>query len=315
MFRNVCFTINNYTEDELDQLRTVVTASDSMVKYIIFGREMGKETSTPHLQGYAELATVARLGRVREILGERGHYEQRRGTQQQAIDYCKKDGDWEEYGERKSNGRPVEFGGGEKVANKALPFLERVRNGERVADLLFDPDLSFNVLKHLQAAAPYLEPARNSDDPPPVVTWFWGPTGTGKTRRAVWEIKDKLGENELYVKSDSGVWFDGYDGQKGVVFDDFRSNWFEYSFLLKLLDRYPHRVQYKGGSRQWKPTHIYITCPHRPQDTYKQMQENDANDTIQQLLRRITRTEEMTGLIPWSPPPPPQQPPQEEDSQ
>jgi len=309
-FRNVCFTLNNYTEEELDHLRHAVDDGDSVTRYLVLGFEVG-EGGTPHVQGYAEFSTVLGLAGAKKALGSRIHIEPRRGTQQQAVDYCQKDGKFEIYGSPKSMGRPRT--NDPVTANRALSFLARIRDGERLCDLLFDPDASFAIIKHLQVAAPYLESARDFNSDPPKVTWFYGPTGTGKTRRAIHECVQEFGVERVYIKSDSGTWFDGYDGHDAVVFDDFRSSWFEFSFLLKLLDRYPHRVQVKGSSRQWKPKVIYITAPHRPQDTYRAMQESDVFDTIQQLLRRITHVEEMAGLTPWAPPPslPPLPPPED----
>ena len=44
-----CFTLNNYTDQEIDDLK-----SNDKVTYLIFGYEEG-ENHTPHLQGYVEL--------------------------------------------------------------------------------------------------------------------------------------------------------------------------------------------------------------------------------------------------------------------
>ena len=46
-----CFTLNNYTQEELD---TIVPIFDSLVKIGMFGMEVGKESKIPHLQGFVE---------------------------------------------------------------------------------------------------------------------------------------------------------------------------------------------------------------------------------------------------------------------
>ncbi len=83
----------------------------------------------------------------------------------------------------------------------------------------------------------------------------------------------------------SGVdlkWFDGYDGHKAAIFDDFRPDMCKLWMLLRLLDRYPLRIPIKGGFVQWRPTCIWITCPREPSDCYADMGED-----IEQLMRRI----------------------------
>lgn len=89
-----CFTINNYTAAELQAL---VDSADNF-DYLCFGRERG-DNNTPHLQGFVVLKVKLRLRNVKALPGfERAHLEAARGTNQQAADYCKKDGDFEEFG-------------------------------------------------------------------------------------------------------------------------------------------------------------------------------------------------------------------------
>ncbi len=89
-----CFTINNYTPVEL---QTISDSADNF-DYLCFGRERGSN-NTPHLQGYAVLKVKLRLANVKVLPGfARAHLEVSRGTPEQASVYCKKDGDFEEYG-------------------------------------------------------------------------------------------------------------------------------------------------------------------------------------------------------------------------
>lgn len=94
--KNWCFTLNNPTEDEEQKLADL--SEDADVVYLVYGREQG-ESGTPHLQGYVSFGREKRLRQVKELVGQRGHFEVRRGTHYQAAEYCKKDGDFEEYGE------------------------------------------------------------------------------------------------------------------------------------------------------------------------------------------------------------------------
>nr|QJQ37767.1 replication-associated protein [Cressdnaviricota sp.] len=107
--------------------------------------------------------------------------------------------------------------------------------------------------------------------PVPSVFWYWGNTGSGKTRAAL----DGVDLDNVFIVSGpntkhGALWFDGYYGQDRVVFDDFRPWWCEFSFLLRLLDRYPIQVQVKGGFVNFIPTEIIITTPKNIEETFGQ---------------------------------------------
>lgn len=123
----------------------------------------------------------------------------------------------------------------------------------------------------------YTEKPR-APDKPPDVRWYYGSTGSGKTRAALEEFPD------AWVSMPNGRWYDGYDGHRVAVLDDFRKSWCDYPTLLRLLDRYPLRVENKGGSRQWVPDVIIVTCPWAPDVLYGGAY---YHDKIGQLTRRI----------------------------
>lgn len=90
---------------------------------------------------------------------------------------------------------------------------------------------------------------------------YWGPPGTGKTR-AVW---DEFRTQGVYAKMVDNKWWDGYKGEHCVVFDDFDvRNCEGFDYYLKLLDRYPMRVEYKGGSCQFRSRVIIFTSNFDP---------------------------------------------------
>lgn len=93
--KNWCFTLNNPTDDE--EQKICDTAEGDETVYLVFGRETG-EQGTRHLQGYVSFGSPKTLRQCKALLSSRIHAEVRKGTHYQAAEYCKKDGDYEEFG-------------------------------------------------------------------------------------------------------------------------------------------------------------------------------------------------------------------------
>ncbi len=88
-----CFTLNNYTENELGALVQLFSSLDEKYYYIV-GEEVG-EQGTPHLQGYIE----KKEGRFRPLPmfavnrnnTQCMHFEKAKGNRTQNYKYCSKD--------------------------------------------------------------------------------------------------------------------------------------------------------------------------------------------------------------------------------
>jgi hypothetical protein len=101
--KNWAFTLNNYTETNVDVLSNLF--SEGHVRYLVFGREVSS-TGTPHIQGYLQLEKKKRFTQVQSILPFGCHLdaEYQNSSPQNNRIYCTKDGDWEEFGTITSRG-------------------------------------------------------------------------------------------------------------------------------------------------------------------------------------------------------------------
>lgn len=90
--KNWCFTINNYTEET----ELLLSGLKNSVVYLIFGREVGDQ-GTPHLQGFVSYPSRKTLSAVTRSLGGAHCSIAKHITA--SIRYCKKDGDFVEFGE------------------------------------------------------------------------------------------------------------------------------------------------------------------------------------------------------------------------
>jgi len=83
--RKWVFTLNHPTEDEILSLKNW-----QLCQYITWGEEVG-ESGTPHLQGFIYFPNCVRFMTIKKVF-PRMHLEICRGTIEQAITYCHKDG-------------------------------------------------------------------------------------------------------------------------------------------------------------------------------------------------------------------------------
>lgn len=254
--RNWCLTLNNYSENDI-----IILKNNNKISYGILGKEVGKENNIPHIQGYLEFNCPMGLAGLKKI-HDKIHWEERKGTQEQAINYCKKDNNFEEFGIKKVAGKRTDL----------MNIKEIAKNGMRSVT---------NEIANFQAiriAEKWLEYNEIKRDYKPKILWFYGKTGCGKSKKA-----HEIFENEdYYRKADGSKWWPGYDNQENIIIDDFRDSWWPITYMLNLCDRYECRIETKGGYRQFKGRFIIITCAFHPNECYK-----GTGECIEQLIRRL----------------------------
>lgn len=257
--RCYCFTLNNYTDEEV----TILSECNPPLKAIWWGKEVG-ENGTPHLQGYATFKKPMRIVGIKKLPGcERMHLEVRRGTHQQAIDYCGKSAPLEKFGD-------TEKGQGYRTD---IDWVRSTAGTEGMRGVTLCGNM-----QQIRVAEKFLTYHEESRDWKPHIEWYWGATGTGKSRTA----REKLANDDMFVKNDGSKWWDGYDAHDAVIIDDFRDSWWSLTEMLSLLDRYEKRVEYKGGWRQFVPRKIIVTSARAPHTMYA-----GCGEDVGQLLRRI----------------------------
>ncbi len=233
---------------------------------MVFGRETG-ENGTKHLQGYIYWKNARTLAATRKCVSERAHFEVSKGNAEQNKIYCSKE-----------DPEPFEKGTmpQQGTRNDIKEVLEIIRGGGTMRSVL-DIARTAPCLRVAEYALKYLEPGRSWK---PEVEWFWGPTGSGKTKTA----QEEMGEDPAPYWVYDGKWWCGYDGHENVIWDEFRADQIKFTRLLRLLDRYPIAVETKGGQRQLKFKKIIITCCKHPRDVY-----DKGDEEVAQLLRRIDK--------------------------
>jgi len=247
-----CFTINN-PKRGFDDLNSVKNWD-----YMVAGKEVGKN-NTPHLQCFVAYHVRTRFSTVKVQLPT-AHIERMMGTPEQASVYCKKDGDYMEFGTM-----PDYFGGktgGDAKHERYNSAIDLAKKGdfEKMEDL--HPDMYWNNYHTMKRIA--------MDNPQPVKIinifeheWIWGKTGVGKSYTA-------RKENPIYYTKSHNKWWCGYKKEDVVLYDDLdrsEAPWVG-AFLKNWSDHYPFHGETKGDGMLIRPKKIVVTCNYSIEELF-----------------------------------------------
>lgn len=282
--RRWCFTLNNYTpEEELKfwELGENIIDSD-WAEYLIYGRERG-EQGTPHLQGFLVAKHQIRWTTMNQrIFGDseygRVHWEVARSTPKNCINYCKKDGDFQE------------FGGMTMKPHNQWEIIKEMINDGATADRIRDrfPQTWAAYRGSIDA---WINEGRQSrleqfdGELKDKNMWIWGRAGVGKSRKA-------REEGERHYNKQANKWWDGYSGEDTVIIEDLDpDNCRLLVHHLKIwLDRYIFTAQVKQSSIILSPKdfRLIITSNYSPEQCF--------NATDLEAIRRRLKVIHMDGL-------------------
>lgn len=278
--RNWCFTINNY-EKLSDLVLNDMRRELSAAKYWVIGKEVAPNTGTKHFQGFVSFNNPQWFSRVQKCLKDTGaHIEWCKGSAEQNITYCKKEGDWEEYGEppmsqkrKGEEGKEAQQAKWRKIgvlaqAGKMDDLLEEYPRETiscyRTLKLMRFDQLS-KGLKDLEGELENL--------------WFVGEKGAGKSLKA-----RRMFPNN-YNKDMAGTgqqWWDNYNGEETVILDDVSPFNKSYTDQLKTWsDRYVFNAQVKGSYMKIRPKRIIVTSQYAMEDIWTD------EKTLEALRRRF----------------------------
>lgn len=180
--RNWCFTINkdvNFQYDE-NEHGSLLLFDDEVVRYATWQLESGDQTHRPHVQGYIEFRNPVRMGGVKEHLGcSTAHVEPRRGSKDQAVEYCQKPegriaGPWE-FGSRGKPGKRVDL---DQLAEGLVEGTLSIQEVRRTGKYL-------QYRGGCETLARVAERKRAKSFRELYIVVYYGDAGSGKTRLAL----------------------------------------------------------------------------------------------------------------------------------
>lgn len=249
-----CFTVFGISGEwvQCEGLRGILARCS--LRYVIFGRETCPETGRKHLQGFAQFRNqledpAAAFRAIQRQLGadcQPIHFEPRRGSVQQAQEYCRKEGNYVEYGNLRDSGND--------------DIIEAIEQGTPIKELIKGhPNLKMKVrqVRDLYALFAPKVVAR-----PPVRAYvLWGLSGTGKTT-----LVDRFfGEDVYHIADNNTGSFQNYSGEKCLCFDGFDPSIWTLGAIEPLVKNFQKTVNIKNGVAECKWEFVFFTGQYPPQ--------------------------------------------------
>lgn len=259
-----------------------------VMKYFIYNIEKCPKTGRTHIQGYLvchkrrELSSVKKFFSTLEFCPPI-HVEPRHGSHIQAkgfplrnyfyfeitksfllfffLVYCEKL-------ETRLSG-PYSFGDDSDVPDTPgmrmdlVVLKEDLTSGSSLKDISLDHFPAF--LRYGKSIVAFMALHSQPRSVPTRALYLCGPTGTGKTYTATRIAREQFNSSVYYVPDSkgSGLYWDGYAGQRVCIVDEMNSNRAKYQFWLTLIDTSPVQVPVHGGLVNFT-AELIIFCSNIP---------------------------------------------------
>lgn len=170
-------------------------------------------------------------------------------------------------------------------------MCEDIKSGETNKRKLFE-DYGATYLRSYKAVGHAMElmkkpKAYKRTVAPDNCVWF-GKAGQGKTWDAEqYAIDREMSMFKIPMKQLKAGWYNGYEGEEILLFDDFRGTAMEPHEFLNLLDGIP-RLPIKGDFVENKATHLFFTSATHPINWWPNWYAKDDNNWAQ-VERRLKK--------------------------
>lgn len=232
------------------------------ITFISVGHEIAPKTGMHHLQGYIEIQgrmTFKQFKNMQIFSGQKPVWvAQARGNGMENIEYT---------GKAKDEGRYYYISGefrnyGQGKSKDMVLVQKKLDQGVVLSDIYRN---HFETsAKHYRFFKEYISVTTPSRDSPTQVYYIYGPSGTGKSKYCAdtWGFNRELVYWLPLQKAGGNVWWDGYEGQKTVIIDDWYPGYFgkgHCTFMQRLVDRYPFMVAIHCGQVNFAATTIVFS--------------------------------------------------------
>ena len=274
--RRCFFTWNNYDNDFNDRDEIVnYFLSLNDFKGAVLGFERGEKEETKHIQGVVFFNQQKTFNTLRDYF--KNNHIEKVISLKDAINYCKKDGDFIEIGDIPKTKQQTSI---------TADFIADIKAGVNNNDLAYNyPTLYLQNLNKISSIREeerfnyYRVNYRNVK-----VFFVSGYSGIGKS----FLPSLLLGEENIYriSENDANKW-DKYEGQEIVIFEEFSGRFFHINELLQLLDIYPCQLKARYFNKVACYSIVIINTNLKYKDILFNLGIEDDEELVNALDRRI----------------------------
>lgn len=244
--RGWLITLPYKVDETVYRIKYIIESLDKYTNYI-FQVEKGGNTDYIHYQIYVEHSQQIRFSTLKAKFPH-AHLEVRKGSKVEAWEYCSKE-DTRRFGPWFKGEKPSE----DPSLTKRALYIADIGLGLSDKELLLKYPGIFK-LKEVNEFRSILGIDLYSENRDVKVKYLWGLSRTGKSSYVHSLYKNK----DLYVVSDyERDPFGSYDGQKVIVFEEFRGD-IPLKSMLQYLDRYPVMLPCRYANKPAQFTEVWI---------------------------------------------------------
>lgn len=275
------FTVYNF-----DDWRPLWRPQD--MAYLIWQGEVGNETEREHIQGYVRFKVRKDLQAAKRVLGRvDAHMEVAEGTEEHNHDYCSKEDTRLFPGEEHGVYQPEQGKRGRR--SDLVAISDKLKKGTPMRTIAQEHPADF-IRYHagLHALAELVGPLPALERPLEILV-LWGPSGTGKTHRALHLMPDAYS-----VVGCGRDPFGTYTGEKDLILDEFQPDDWKLPILLRVLDKWKMRLDCRYHDRSAAWTRVIICTNLDPESwlsnriLYTEAQQSALRRRVNGCCRSVT---------------------------
>lgn len=274
--RNWLVTVNRIECDTMLRLRQLATRKG--VQYFVMGREKAPSTGHEHLQCFIHFVNARKFHQVKKFFEPlEPRLDAGDGKAVTMMNYCKKDGEYEEFGKAPKTSSEAGAKGGSKTSELMSRFIRYAEKGH------FEKIKRLSPGMYLRYYRTWAQIYKDKGSAPPDLDevcgiWIYGDSNAGKSFYARREF------GRFYDKP-INKWWDCYHGEETVLLDDFDLNHSKLAHHLKRwADKYAFCSEVKFGAVFLRPRRIVVTSQYRIEEIWE---DSKTRDALNRRFRKI----------------------------